>query len=206
MVVIQLTLFLLPLSYCCTHFVCTYCSVPTAFPESFRGVGDRHSPSCKDRALTGLVLAALQSPCDCTLPSTCDWCQIFVFWGACRACGNLPPVASSGWFSRGGHALSGMLIPGLPAHFYIIFCSTHRSAATQRDCDLFKTCWRCKLLTSKWKSIFYDCSLWDFMAGETICLLLQCLTEATAIISEGSAIFPRSQNSYREVFSVAPWT
>lgn len=65
------------------------------------------------------------------------------------------------------------------------------------DCNMetpFKTCWHCELLTSKWRSIFYDCSLWDFMAGKTICLLLQCLTEATAIICEGSAIFPKSQN------------
>lgn len=41
---------------------------------------------------------------------------------------------------------------------------------------------------------FYDCSLWLFMAGQTICLLLQHLMEAAAIICEGSAIFSKSQN------------
>lgn len=190
-------LLLLPLSYCCSHFVCTYHSVPTAFPEGLQGVGVIPSPLCKDGALLASCLQLPSRPVAASCPAHCDWCEMFVFWGACTARGNLPPAASSGWFSRGGHAPTGTLIPGLPAHFYVVFCPT--LAATQRDCDMFKTCWHCKLLTGKWWSIFYDCSLWDFMAGETICLLLRCLMEAAAMICEGSAIFPKSQNK------IQPW-
>lgn len=42
-VAMHLTSLLLPLSYC-SRFVCTCCSVPTAFPEGLRGAGEVPSP------------------------------------------------------------------------------------------------------------------------------------------------------------------
>lgn len=67
-------------------------------------------------------------------------------------------------------------------------------ATTQRNYS-FRTWWLCRLLTIKWRSISYGCSLWVFMAGQTIFfLLLQHLMEVAAIICEGSAIFSKSQN------------
>lgn len=116
------------------------------------------------------------------------WCEVLIFWGTyCLE----PPVAGCPGMIT--HPL-GLL--GLPAHFYIILCPI--PAPTQRN-DSFRTWWYCKSLTIKWRSIFYGCSLWVFMAGQTICLLLQHLIEAAAIICEGSAIFSKSQNK------IQPW-
>lgn len=124
------------------------------------------------------------------------WSEMFIFWGACTALGNLLPGATSSWLSGGGHTPSGTLILSLPAHFYIILCPV--PATTQRY-DSFKTWWYCKSLTIKWRSVFYGCSLGVFMSGQTICLLLQHLMEAAAITCEGSAIFSKSQNK------IQPW-
>lgn len=120
----RLTLLLGPLSWCCSCFVCTYCLVPTAFPESLQGVGAVSSLWCKHRAL---LASSLQLPsCPAAVPcpanhsrgrclfSGARWLllrgQSYTFWDAF-------PSSSSPLFC-------------LPAHFYVAFCPT--LAATRR--------------------------------------------------------------------------
>lgn len=186
----HLTLLLLPLSYCFNGFVCTYCSVPAAFPEGLQGVGGTPSPLCKGGTLLAFVLASPWSPCGCTLFSAL-WLMLDVcFLGYLHSPGS-PGVVT--------HPL------GLLSHvFQPIFRSSsvlhwlqHRETVTCSKPADTANCWQ-----ANGGRFFYDCSLWDFMAGKTICLLLQCLTEAGAIICEGSAMFPKSQKKIQQRWGV----
>lgn len=175
---------LAPVSYLCSCFVCTSSLVPTAFPEGLQGGEAVPSLLHND----GEVLTSCLQLCG--HPTAKPWWYAVVSQDARTARGKLLHVASgadiesgnpapmaevgTGWPLRSlqckpfydsvlgspwSPAPSDTLIPMSSSLFWTVWCPT--LAAAQRGRSLFKTCWRCKLLTSKRRSYF----LWLLSLG-----------------------------------------